>query len=228
MEEKEQGRRKPEKTENKRKRYDEKASVAPKISCNYSEKFCDAANLTLTDITKFHHLYWANKDSVSQKNFLIGFIDVQTPHRHRPNRGKNKNVSQPKKWTLTYYALTEKGKVAVCRESFLSILNVGRRKMENAATEKQEAGCAVPEKRGSARISQRMKDLQEKIISHIQSFKCRDRQWSRSDAPHRKYLPSDLNVRIMWTLFNEKNQDAATSPYHTYSYHKVSLRFHNT
>jgi hypothetical protein len=63
----------------------------------------------------------------------------------------------------------------VCRESFLSILNVGRREVENAATEKQEAGCAVPEKRGGARISQQMKDLQEKIISHIRSFKCRER-----------------------------------------------------
>jgi hypothetical protein len=79
IEEKEQGRRKPaggggNKTENKRKRYDEKASVAPKISCKHSEKFCDAANLILTGITKFHVLYWANKDSVSQKNFLIWVI----------------------------------------------------------------------------------------------------------------------------------------------------------
>jgi hypothetical protein len=101
----------------------------------------------------------------------------------------------------------------MCRESFLSILNVGHCKVENAAAEKQEVGCAVPEKRGGARISQQMKDLQDKIISHIQSFKCRERHWSRNDAPHRKYLPSDLNVRKMWTLFNEKNQDAATSTY---------------
>jgi hypothetical protein len=147
MEEKEQGRRKPgKKTENKRKRYDEKASVAPKISCKHSEKFCDAANLTLSDITKFHDLYWANKDSVSQKSFLIGFIDVRTPRRHRPNQRKNEHVSQPKTRTLTYYVLTGKGKVIVCRESFLSILNVGRRKVENAAAEKQEVGCAVPER----------------------------------------------------------------------------------
>jgi hypothetical protein len=101
--------------------------------------------------------------------------------------------------------------------------------VENAAAEKQEVGCAVPEKRGRARISQQMKDLQVKIISHIQSFKCRESHWSRNDAPNRKYLLSDLNVRKMWMLFNEKNQDTATSPYCTYSlYYKVSLCFHNT
>jgi hypothetical protein len=76
--------------------------------------------------------------------------------------------------------------------------------VENAAAEKQEVGCAVPEKRRCKNFPTDEGFTGEN--SHIQSFKYRERHWGKSDAPYWKYLPSDLNVRKMWTFSTRKNK----------------------
>lgn len=126
----------------KQKKYDEKASKEPKISCHHMNNFCDAGNLTKSEISQFHSSFWKNKDAVPylKQNFIASFLDITSPIRRRPNQGKQQGKSVTKNVTLKYKVQTGNGTVSVCRDSFLSILNVGRRKVENAAKEKNERG----------------------------------------------------------------------------------------
>ena len=115
------------------------------ISCNRDSDFCMALNLAEDQINDINTKCWINKDAVSQRNFII-LIDVKTPERRRPNQGQKEGPR--KKKTVSYFIPTVQGNIPVCRATFLSILNVGRRKVEHAADEKTLHNKAVPETRG--------------------------------------------------------------------------------
>lgn len=92
---------------------------------------------------------------------------------------------------------TKTGPVNVCHKSFSSILNVGRKKINNSAQHKWNFFCAQPEKRGGSRVKTAVQELKEKVIAHIKKFKCRDKHYGRRNAPLSKYLPTELNVMKM-------------------------------
>lgn len=200
-------------------KYSAKALKDPTISCEHNNTFCAAKRLVSDDLVKFHDGYWRKKNAVDQKSWLMNYIDVLVPERERPGQGKSRRSK--KKKTIFYRVQTKKGPVKVCRDTFLSIVNVGRRKVENAANDKINYCYAVPEKRGGAR--HKKKDLKEKVIEHIRKFKCRSIHYGRKKAPLRKYLPSELNIQKMWKMFCKNElDDAQKSECNYYYYYNVS------
>lgn len=149
------------KNDNKRQKYCAKAEKQPTLSCEHSSHFCSAK--------KLHDAFWHHKNAISQKSFLMGYIDVKKPQRQRPGQGQTQRSN--KKISSTFRVPTEKGTVKVCRRTFLSILNVGRRKVEKAASDKFNFLYTVPETRGGARHCNIVMSRKAKIIAHIKKFK---------------------------------------------------------
>lgn len=204
----------------KQQNYSAKAEKQPTLSCEHRSHFCSANRLCKNDLIKFHDAYWCNNNAISQKSFLMNFIDVKLPERQRPGQGNSQRSN--KKKTIFYRVQTKKGPVKVCRDTFLSILKVGRRKVENAARDKIEFCFAVPETRGGAR--HKLISRKAKIVAHIKKFKCRSIYYGRKKAPLRKYLPSELNIRKMWKMFCKELQEDNDDQGHEcdyYYYHKV-------
>lgn len=173
---------------------------------------------------KFHDAFWHNKNAISQKSFIMGYIDVKKPQRQRPGQGQTQRSN--KKISTFFRVPTEKGTVKVCRRTFLSILNVGRRKVEKAASDKFNFLYAVPETRGGARHNNIVLSRKAKIIAHIKKFKCRSIHYGRKKAPLRKYLPSELNVHKMWKMFCKEeleNNDDQGDECDYFYYHKVRI-----
>jgi hypothetical protein len=187
----------------KQARYALQAQKQASLSCDHKTNSCSAGKLCDGDIIKFNEAFWKNKDAISQKKFLFNYVDVKTPESHRP--GQRNSFRSEKTKTIHYRVQTKKGPIRVCRNSFLSILNVGRRKVENAAREKLEYLIAQPETRGGARVNTSMAEMRGKVIAHIKRFKCRSKHYGRKNAPKRKYLPAELNVNRMWKMLCEED-----------------------
>ena len=89
----------------------------------------------------------------------------------------------------------------VCAPTFQSVLAVKRKRIINIAKYVWEHNNSRPERRGGKRERQGYSELREQIRDHIRSFRCVSSHYGRNKTPHRRYLPSTLNIRRMWKMF---------------------------
>lgn len=203
----------------KRDRYDKRSQKEPRISCTHDDKVCAAKKLTPDDIKIFHDLFWEHKTAVAQRNFLSGYITVGKVKRRRPNQGRSEGHA--KSISTKYSIQARHQSFPVCKQTLLSILNIGRT-VDYVANKKFNNESISKENRGGARLSKNMILLQNKIEDHIKSFKCRSKHWGRGGAPNRQYLPSDLNIKKMWELFCSENPTDNNNKISSYClYYKV-------
>lgn len=155
----------------KQQKYSAKAAKKPTLSCSHEvSHFCSAKRLSAMDLAKFHDGFWQKQNAVSQNDYLMSYINVKAPDRQRPDQGNSQRSS--KDITISYRVQSKKGPIKVCRATFLSILNVGRRKVENAGHQKMKFCYVLPETRGGARHTS-LELKTNYIIGHIKKFKCR-------------------------------------------------------
>lgn len=75
-----------------------------------------------------------------------------------------------------FYIQTDQDRVRVCKESFLSVLSIGRSKVEFAAKTFLLPSNEVKENRGGK--IEVLTALKEKIIDHVKTFRIREALWS--------------------------------------------------
>ena len=81
------------------------------------------------------------------------------------------------------------------------------------------------ERRRGRGIRSNCEEMKQKIREHINSFRCRDSHYSRSESENRKYLPPELSFRKMWKLFVNDNPSCSRCK-HTL-YHSVFSKEYN-
>lgn len=155
----------------------------------------------MRDIKKFHDLFYANKTKCAQDSFIISFCSGTPPKRNRPRE----NAKQVKRHTVsvTYKIATSEGiKIPVCREAFLGVLNIKKDRVLRIIKKFRENGQLPVETRGGDRIKDKNVQKKQNIKQFIESLKCTESHYCRSDAPHRVYLPCELNVKKLWVMYN--------------------------
>lgn len=196
------------------------------IICNHDSKksFCKADKLTDEQVKNFHDKYWSLLDAVKEKMFIQRHIEVSTVSRHRVKESARK---RQRLLSTSYKVPTEHGFLNVCKKTFMSILSVNRRKLEKAAQDILQPDEEMTETRGGARISELKTDMNDKIITHIKSFKCREKHYGRGNAPGRAYLANHLNVKKMWELFcaTDDGKDCKYSTYYRIFMTRFNLGF---
>jgi len=122
-------------------------------------------------------------------------------------------VRKLRNYTIDCYIQSSQGKVGVCKQSFLSILSIGRAKLEKAAQTMCQFDTDMQEIRGGSWRS--MGNLKEDIIQHIKCYRVRERHYNRNGTVGRMYLPADLTVKRMFEDFVQKHPDS-TCKYNFY------------
>ncbi|KAI4455484.1 dna-directed rna polymerases i ii and iii subunit rpabc2 [Holotrichia oblita] len=119
-------------------------------------------------------------------------------------RNRNRVTSKPKAVSLTYKIQKQDGRlVQVCRAAFLGIVGVKKDRILRLAKTFMYTGKTPKENRGEDHV----KDKKEKKLSlktFIESLKCTENHYFRSDTPYRVYLPCDLNIRKLWKMYNDQ------------------------
>ncbi|XP_072035964.1 uncharacterized protein [Amphiura filiformis] len=175
---------------------------APTVACQHPiHSYCQARALDQVDREDMFRDCYVDSDKVRQDTFITSYVELTPVKRHR---GGN-NQRRARTYTAEYYARKHGGEIVqVCQQTFMSLLCIGRKRLGNLLKYVWENNNRRPERRGGFRAKTGYEELKADICRHIQSFKCRASHYGRGKTPHRKYLPSTLNVHRMYQLFKEQ------------------------
>lgn len=206
-----------------------------RISClhNSDSAVCKVASLSETDIDHFFTKLYENKRKVDQDKYLLCLVSVRKPKRlRRKNEADLKKAPKyPRKErvTMSYHIVNRltAEKVPVCSESFASITNISRYRINHIAKNFFMTQEAPREKQGGSRTTANDDEVTKSIIDHIESFKCKKSHYIRKDTG-RSYLHPELSIKKMyklWKLERHGMPKASYSKYYSVFVTKFNLAF---
>lgn len=134
-----------------------------------------------------------------QDAYLCGLIRQNAVKRRRSASG-----NEVRKFQNKYFIRGIKHEIEVCKKAFCSVHGVHKSRIERLSSFLVKKVTAPSDMRGrhANRVNKIPEDVVQNIDSHIKSFPKRSSHYSQNKES--KYLPSDLNVRKMYTLYLEK------------------------
>lgn len=171
--------------------------------------------------------FWGMGDFTQQNLFLCGMIRQTNPERRRSGS------SVIRKTYSNRYSLSIDGEsVTVCKNFFLHTFQVSNGRMLRALKKLRTEG-RVDDQRGRHVSWKRTHEADLQVVrQHIDSFPAHQSHYTRKHNPNRKYLPDNLNVRLMYKLYVErcKNENLPTvteSRYRDIFNTEFNLHFHS-
>jgi hypothetical protein len=220
-----------DKTKRKIARNSSQAKQGPHITCKHKHnetKSCKVRLLNKEDIDDFYSKLYSNRFKVEQDNFLMKYIMVVDPKRHRPRKKNN-----PRSRLLTQYFIRKKSgqMLRVCAESFSTLTGVSRFRLNGLSKHLSDVGTDRKEKRGGARIRSKDTDISFSIIEYIKTLKCRESHYGRSKSI-RVYMAPELSVKSMWRMWKDSRQKeslpiASFSKFYSIFQRKFNIGFGN-
>jgi len=202
----------------------EEKSPTRSVNCAHatkpSNRACHVSQLAQADLDLFFGKLYSTTDKEKQDTFLLKCMTVVPPKRKRLRK---KDSDKRRSVTVKYEVLG----VSVCAKAFQSIANIKATRLQNIARYWKQHKKIRQEPRGGHRPSEAREAMKRKIRLHIESFKCRDSHYSRSDSENRKYLPPELSVRKMWKLFKCNEPHCSYSLYYKNFCSEYNLGFGN-
>ncbi|VEN33902.1 unnamed protein product [Callosobruchus maculatus] len=183
--------RKKQKIERYRRAHEVRKACKCKLSC--SQK------ISYTRQKHINEQYWLLPKQ-QQKQFVLERVK-----QCKKGRSTTKNQTSPRVYSYKYYLTSEKAEeVRVCKIFLLATLGYEKendRMLKNIR--KTDPKCIAPKTDGRRRSCPRKVD-RNTIIEHVNSFNPTISHYRREHAPNRKYLPSDINITLMYKDFKLK------------------------
>lgn len=153
----------------------------------------------MQEIRRFHQNFYNNLTKVEQDRFLIKYIEVNHIKRRRTTTGRYNTTSFRSK----YFVPNGKMRlVPVCLDTFLKILNVSRFRLNILSKRYYATGQLPSEKRGGDRKSNEYRPKKESVMSFLNKLKCTESHYCRSAVSSRMYLPSELNIKKLFSMYD--------------------------
>lgn len=178
--------------------------------CKRSGNTFKCKNLSMQDVRRAHQKFYERPNRESQNNFILQHITVSSP---TPSDSKKQLIT---KFNISMRRDSKTENVRVCREAFLSILQVGRDRVHRLCEQFFKTDLAPLEKRGGDRRTEKYKEKKEAIMTHIKTFVPLQSHYSRGRKCMRQYLDSDLSIKNLWSLFTVAYPDLVVA----YDYHR--------
>ena len=162
-----------------------------------------------------------------ETQYLCGLImRVQTKpssgHTRRPDttegqesepRRRGRPKAEDSNFSVHCYLRDEKTlNVRVCKKAFCMVHGISDKRFQNLR-KKMPIGTVVPEadRRGRHGNHRRVPEaIKDEIREHIRSFPAQSSHYSRNDNGNRYYLPPDLSIARMYTMFIETHDPEYT------------------
>lgn len=175
-------------------------------------------------------------DEASRKSLYAAFralgnIDDQRKfiNKHIQNKVKARNTrhltESRRNYTVSYH-FTVKGEMAkVCREFFLSTLNITDSLIRSTISKTNDQGCVGMDKRGKHAPHNKLPESQATFLKkHITSFPAVESHYCRKSTG-RRYLDPCLNVQIMYKLYVEECTKQNLAPVSISKYRQVFRKY---
>ena len=150
--------------------------------------------------------YWELGDYSKQRHFICTHVEQQEPKRIKVLSKRKRSVSQ------FFYLTVGQEKIQVCKNFFLKTLNLGRKTVDYAIKNKTHGVFTGKDRRGSQTPANKTPEGDITFVrQHIESFPTIDPHYTRKDTK-RKYLPQELNIRRMHSLYIDKCKETSRKP----------------
>jgi hypothetical protein len=181
----------------------------PVVACSHdgSNPQCAGTTLDSANVQYAFSMLYQDEDKIRQDSLISSWVTVKSVRRRRP---RNCEKSKPKAFSLEYFLATDTGKELkrVCAKTFLSVLCLGKRRVNSITHYKSEHQEARPERRGGSRFNPENEKKKDLIRKHIEQFRCAQSHYGRSKTPNRLYLAAELNINRMHKLLEDQHPDA--------------------
>lgn len=168
--------------------------------------------------------YW----SLGSRDKRVAFIAAHTTskevlcnRKRKPESLKSRNI------TYEYFFQIKGVRHVVCKGCFIKTLDEKEKFILNALKNKSlsMSGITKPDQRGKlASVNKKTKNEIEQVRSHIKSFPSFESHYTRR-TNDKKYLPSHLNLRIMYDLYCEKTDKPVSRKIYEREFHNMKLFF---
>lgn len=190
---------------------------------NCFQKISEASRKNLFD------KFWEIGSFSGQNIYMCGLVTQNPPEVRRP-----RDFSRKQKSTSNYYRLQLKNNsVKVCKKYFLNIFQISDGLLGRALKKMTMGQQPGSDKRGCHLPNHKTPDDQMKIVcDHISSFPSYQSHYTRSQNPNRKFLASNLNIRLMYNLYRDHCHNLNQNPIQEAIYRrtfntKFNLPFHS-
>ncbi|XP_072394757.1 uncharacterized protein [Diabrotica undecimpunctata] len=176
------------------------------------------SNITLEERQLIFDSFYKLADNTKQNIYLRGLIHNSSCQNRRVRNGSRAQRLK----SVKYYLTTTDLSIRVCKKFFKDTFQVSEGRIYKLSCSTRPASCI--DKRGHKEPTNKI-DV-TKVKEHIKSFPCYKSHYTLCDAPDRKYLNPDLNIRKMYQLYKEKcEQEGSESVKEKMYYHVFSSNF---
>lgn len=104
--------------------------------------------------------------------------------------------------TIVFFVSTDKGKIQVCKTMFINTLGIRKGVVDIAMQNRTEGNISSEDKRGKGPKKSIPPDVIQVVRNHIECFPVVASHYCR-EKTQRKYLASDLNISIMYSMYQK-------------------------
>lgn len=164
----------------------------------------------MAEVKTFHSKFYEVKQKTYQDNFILKYCKTVPVKRKRPkNSTHNEKIFQTRFFVLS----RQKKLIPVCKNSFMGILGITRRRIDTVTKNFFKTSLPAKENRGGDRMSEKYRGKKESVMNFINKFKAIESHYCRGHS-ERLYLDSNLNITKMWVMYqNENNEQLVKKSY---------------
>lgn len=168
-------------------------------TCSHKGKSLLCKQLNCQDIQRIYQAYLKENSLLKQNSFILLCIQVSTPKCSTEN-SKTKFSTE---YTLSKRKEGITKNISVCWETFRSILQVGRDRLQCLCLKILKSPVTPPKKRGGDHISETFSERKERVKSHIGKVIPLEAHYSRATNCESQYLSSHPTTAKMHEMFNK-------------------------
>lgn len=190
-----------------------------------------SCHITIPEVDQKHIFdeYW-NLSSWTEKTTFLLNNSESSDCKARRKAEKRKNIRFQKSFHREYFFGSKEKKV--CKNFFSSVLQVSKSKIDKCIQKKQKnaSDCTV-DRRGKHKSHKKSPANKiRNIVKFINSLPHYESHYVREANPGRKYLPPNLNLKILYEEYKNMCNEQDESPLSNYMfrdvfYRKFNLRF---
>ena len=145
--------------------------------------------------------FWALESYDKQTAYLQKLMDSVPVKRRRVPLGKDPPVRSQ---TVLYSVVYEDKTYSVCKKGFMSIFQIGRKRVANVLKKLTIIGTPVPDKRGVHEPATKIKGRKAECVrEHINLLPTISSHYARNKAPGKKYLGHEMTLNKVYDLYCE-------------------------
>lgn len=173
--------------------------------------------------------YWKLGDINRQRDFIFKHVVQKEKCRQRIRKHHNSDRSKNRQYSLYYYFPKDNALKPVCKTFFLDTLSISEQIVKTVMKKVNSSRTSVEiDLRGQCSTKRISNTIRQTVIDHIRKFDKVESHYCRKSTT-REYLPSNLNITKMYSLYKEyfqnSNDIATLSMYRHIFNTKFNLHF---